>query len=133
MNVNEVKKAQETIRDAKNELALIVKEYFESVRLIMVNDLQELHFENLEEVSSFYATIKENGVKIVVNILCRNLSDCIYTISCEELGISYYYPGTDNSLAAQGEAELCYYIIPEGETKKEPIIQNIRFRNYNVN
>lgn len=133
MNVNEVKNAQKIIRNAKNELAIIVKDFFESVHPIMVNDLQTLSIEDSEKATSLYTTIRKNGVVIMVNILCRNPLDCIYTISCSELGIFNYFPGTDNSLTAQGEAEICYYIIPEGETKKEPIIEKIRFRNYNVN
>ena len=44
MNVNEVKKAQQIIRSAKIDLALIVKKYFESGNPLMVNDLKELEF-----------------------------------------------------------------------------------------
>lgn len=130
MNVNEVKNAQKIIRNAKNELALIVKEYFESTLLITVTDLKKTPIEDIAEVSTFCTTINKNGIEININILCRNLSDCIYTISCEELGIPCFYPGTDNSLTAQGESEICYYTIPEGKNKKEPVIKKIRFRNY---
>lgn len=133
MNVNEVRNAQKIIRNAKNELAIIVKDFFESTHPIIVNNLQPLSIMKIEELTSFCTTIRKNGLEITVEIFCGNSSDCIYAISCTDLGISYYYPSMDNNLTAQGESEIYFYTTAKGKTNKESSIEKIRFRNYDVN
>ena len=57
MNVNEVKKAQQIIRSAKIDLALIVKKYFESGNPLMVNDLKPFDC-NWQLQSEFFLPIR---------------------------------------------------------------------------
>lgn len=107
MNVNEVKKAQKIIRSAKIDLAMIVKKHLESGNPLMVNNLKpfdvsitDLFADQRVPVQIFFKDC-ETSLQIQVDLICRLPSDCIYIISCEELGIYNYYPGTNNDISAQ--------------------------------
>ena len=78
MNVNEVKKAQQIIRSAKIDLALIVKKYFESGNPLMVNDLKpfdisitDLFADQKNPVQIFFEDRKTN-LQIQVDLICKH-------------------------------------------------------------
>ena len=136
MNVNEVKKAQQIIRSAKIDLELIVNKYFESGNPLMVNDLKpfdisitDLFADQKNPVQIFFEDRKTN-LQIQVDLICKQPSDCIYSISCRELGIYNYYPGPNNDISAQGKADICYYTIGNGDFDPQPNLVEIEFRNY---
>ena len=137
MNVNEVKKAQKIIRSAKIDLAMIVKKHLESGNPLMVNNLKpfdvsitDLFADQRVPVQIFFKDC-ETSLQIQVDLICRLPSDCIYIISCEELGIYNYYPGTNNDISAQGKADICYSTIGNGDLDPQPNLVEIEFRNYN--
>lgn len=123
MNIAEVKKAQEIIREAKRELEKIVKEYLETAEVI--EDADILH-------EDFCIDFKhdDDGLHISVFFNWDNETDCYdYSISCPEYEISYYQPPRKNDCTAQGTVDVVW-----DEEKKDgkmvPVIKTIRLQKY---
>lgn len=100
IDVNRVLEAQQTIEEAKKELMLFVKQYFEDE-----TPREAICTENSRVNQECYTEIE---VKIKIEELSLNLRFCKlgkaweYSIACDELGIQSFYPPHDNELTIQG-------------------------------
>lgn len=103
IDVNKVLEAQQTIEEAKKELMLFVKQYFEDEA-------------PKEAIFTENSRVNNQSSEIEVEIKTEKLSLKVkfsefgkvwkYSITCDELGIHCLYPPDDNELAIQGKINV---------------------------
>lgn len=111
IDVKKVKEAQETIREATDELFLIVKKYFEENRTL---DIQVEKRENIEKFFNkipAQISLEIEGLEILLTFTRCNGD--YYSITCEELDL-YGLEATDKDLSIHGEVTFNFICLEDG-------------------